>query len=456
MESDYERYKSEVSKDIAQQLQQMACQPILFIGSGISIRYIDGPSWDDLLRHLASICPEIEKDYAYYKQSYSNPIDIGERFSELYKEWAWSDGRDEFPENLFEESYPSSIYLKYKVSEQFNKIVPESLEKIQNSIYKSEINNLQKVRPHAIVTTNYDQLLERIFPDYEPIIGQSILRTSHASFGELFKIHGCSTEPDSLVLTRKDYKEFNKRKKYLSAKLLTYFAEHPLLIVGYSASDPNIRAILSDIDEILAAEGDLIENIYFLQWDPDIDEESSPPREQLIPVGDNRSVRVKSITTSSFDWVFDAFSTEGSIDKVNPKLLRALMARTYELVRHDIPKKTIEVDYDTLESAVEEEAGLAKIYGITTLNDPTAINANFPYSLTQVAEELGYDHWHPANELINEIKEETGVNIKESDNRYHVAIKSGKVLKTHKYSNAAVKLLRKVENGEEYDLKLNP
>jgi hypothetical protein len=456
MEFDFGRYKSEVSKDIAQQLQKMACQPILFIGSGLTIRYLDGPSWDELLRHLATECAEVEKEYAYYKQSHSSPLDIGQTFSELYKEWAWSSGRDQFPEELFEEDYPPDIYLKYKVAEYFEDLTPDSISGIGPEEHRSELESLQKIRPHSIVTTNYDPLIELLFPDYEPIVGQSILRSSHASFGELFKIHGCSSEPGSIVITRDDYDEFVEKKKYLSAKLLTYFAEHPLLFIGYSATDPNIRAILSDIDEILSAGGDLVSNIYLMQWDPNAESGDSPQKEKLIPVGDNRSVRVKSITTSSFEWVFDAFGTEGAIDKVNPKLLRALMARTYKLVRHDIPKKTIEVDYELLERAIQEEAGLAKIYGITTLNDPSAINAHFPYSLTQVAEELGYDHWHPANELIKQVEEETGVNIKESDNRYHAAIKVGKVSKTHKYSTAAVDLLQKVDNEEDYELQLNP
>ena len=49
-----------------------------------------------------------------------------------------------------------------------------------------------------------------------------------------------------------DYANFEQKKKYLSSKLLTYFAEHPLFFFGYSCSDPNIISIVSDIDEILA------------------------------------------------------------------------------------------------------------------------------------------------------------------------------------------------------------
>ncbi|WP_202020915.1 SIR2 family protein [Pseudomonas sp. ADAK18] len=79
-----------------------------------------------------------------------------------------------------------------------------------------------------MITTNYDQLLEECFPEYETIVGQKILYADHSSIGEIFKIHGCASHPESIVLTRADYDEFVKRKKYLSAKLLAFFAEHPL------------------------------------------------------------------------------------------------------------------------------------------------------------------------------------------------------------------------------------
>ncbi|MCV5737918.1 SIR2 family protein, partial [Escherichia coli] len=81
---------------------------------------------------------------------------------------------------------------------------------------------------------------------------------NYTSYGEILKMHGCSSQYETIVLTAEDYTDFNKRKKYLSAKLLTYFAEHPLFFFGYSATDTNIKGILSDIDEILAPNGELI------------------------------------------------------------------------------------------------------------------------------------------------------------------------------------------------------
>jgi hypothetical protein len=80
-----------------------------------------------------------------------------------------------------------------------------------------------------------------------------------------------------------------KKKKYLSAKLLTYFSEHPLLFVGYGASDPNIRAILSVIDEALPVSGG------------------------LIAIEESLSVRINGIEAADFKWIFDAFRGAGAV-----------------------------------------------------------------------------------------------------------------------------------------------
>lgn len=454
LNQEIERYQKEVSDDVRKTLEDMGCQPILFIGSGLSIRYFQGPNWEQLLEEMAQQCPEIDKRFAYYRQSYPSLIDIGTVFAEGYKEWAWGSGQDEFPDNLFHSSRSPQVYLKYKISKYFEEITPQSSDAITDPAHVKEIELLQNVRPHALITTNYDTFLENIFKNYTPIIGQKILRTDHASIGEIFKIHGCITDPESLVLTKEDYDDFDRKKQYLSAKLLTYFAEHPLLFIGYGAGDPNIKKILSDIDEILAAEGDLIPNIYILQWKEDFPDGYQPKREEIISVGSQRNVRIKNIEASSFDWVFKAFGSTNTIQRVNPKTLRALLARTYELVRHDIPRKTIEVDYEILEQAARSQEGLAKLYGIATLDDPAAVNANYPYTLTQVGQELGYDTWHNAHKLIQQIEGDTGIDIKASDNRYHLAIRSNESIQTRKYSQAAIQLLRKVQNNEEYDVEV--
>ena len=59
MANDYEAYQQDVSEDIETCLTSMECQPILFIGAGLSRRYFNAPTWPELLELLAEQCPLI-------------------------------------------------------------------------------------------------------------------------------------------------------------------------------------------------------------------------------------------------------------------------------------------------------------------------------------------------------------------------------------------------------------
>ena len=123
----YDQYVKDVTAEIANCVQTSACQPILFIGSGVSKRYFGGPSWDELLAHVASACPLIDKQYAYYKQALGSPLAIGEEFASKYHEWAWSGGKNQFPAELFDDQVPANAYIKYKVAEYLTSITPKAV-----------------------------------------------------------------------------------------------------------------------------------------------------------------------------------------------------------------------------------------------------------------------------------------------------------------------------------------
>lgn len=450
----YEQYQDEVTSDILNVLGQAACQPILFVGSGFSKRYSNGPNWEELLKILASRCPNISLDLAYYKQKNKSLVEIGSIFSDCFREWAWTEGRNEFPAEYFSEEYPSDIFIKHTIVTILNGMGPGETGSYGADDLDAEIAALQAMSPHALITTNYDQLLELIFPDFERVVGQQVLSKPYLSVGEIFKIHGCISDPLSLVLTEEDYQVFEADKKYLSAKLLTYFAEHPLLFVGYRAEDQNIKSILYDVTRMFKASQALTPNIYILEWDKDINESSYPARERIINVGEDVTIRVKSITASSFEWVFKAFGNNGALEQINVKLLRALMARAFNLVRRDTLAKEVEVNFSMLEHAVESDENFAKILGITSLDGPASVNANYPYTLQLVAEKLGFSSWNGAHKLIEILEQMTGFDMKNSDNPYHFKLKTGKSASsfTRKYSEAAVILLGKVQSGESFKL----
>lgn len=208
-------------------LAELGCQPVIFAGSGLTKRYANGPSWIELLDNVSKLNPRITHNIAYYQQKYGGLLEAGEQLSPEFHTWAWDDGRDKFSEKLFHPNVQRNEFFKYFISEYITNNIPNNLASQPLPSSKNEIELLQKIHPHSIITTNYDLLCELIFPEYTRIVGQKIIRAAGISIGELFKIHGCVTDYKEIVITSSDYKNWNIKKKYLSAKLLTYFFRTP-------------------------------------------------------------------------------------------------------------------------------------------------------------------------------------------------------------------------------------
>lgn len=286
---DFSEYQTEIIEDIKSCLEGLQVQPILFMGAGVSQRYLKAPDWENLLKYLAETCPLITRPYGYYSQTRNDnkPL-IASDFSESYAEWAWDVGTSRYPEQYFNGKSSKDIYIKHEIATLLNNL-SDSVD-FSAMEYTEEIEKLKKVRPHAIITTNYDDLLEKIFDNYQPIVGHNVVTVNYTTYGEIMKIHGSSKEPESIIITNEDYVEFYKRKKYISAKLLTYFVEHPLFFIGYSINDENIKAILSDIDEIISPNNALIPNIYLVSFSPECEGTGSHQKEILIGLRKPRKI----------------------------------------------------------------------------------------------------------------------------------------------------------------------
>lgn len=64
-----------------------------------------------------------------------------------------------------------------------------------------------------ILTTNYDLLLEKVFPQYDSYIGQDSIKSNLNDF-RIMKIHGSVNDPKSIVIDAADYNEFSVRQEY--------------------------------------------------------------------------------------------------------------------------------------------------------------------------------------------------------------------------------------------------
>lgn len=100
----------------------------------------------------------------------------------------------------------------------------------------------------VVVTTNYDRLLEETLeglPFVSNFPGKPISRKAAAA--QIFHIHGSIESPQSIVATTNDYYKFINEQGYFAQKTLTLMHESSVVILGYSLSDPNLKAILSDL-----------------------------------------------------------------------------------------------------------------------------------------------------------------------------------------------------------------
>lgn len=225
--------------------------PIIFIGSGITQRYFkNAPTWDNLLRE---IWDEVGVDQTYFS-----------RYNELSEEC----GNDNFTTYInladeLEKIYNQAFFdKKLKIdgltpeSAHYNRISPfkKRIASIFSSLeIKSEANKeiesffkmLKKAR--MIVTTNYDTFIENKLNDINIKVGNKGLFEPSDMLNELYKIHGSIEDPNSIVITSKDYENMERASAIVNAKILSQLTLSPIIFFGYSLTDQNIRSLLEDL-----------------------------------------------------------------------------------------------------------------------------------------------------------------------------------------------------------------
>ncbi|EHT2878597.1 SIR2 family protein [Enterococcus faecalis] len=401
----------------------------------------------------------------YTQQTDSDYPKIANMLIEEYQKFAWEE-KDTgiFPEKLYDSQSGKNIFLKYKISEYLNSL--ENEFSIEGHEYEKELKALSILNPHAIITTNYDRLLDKLFPNFKVVVGQQVIKQKNStSIGHILKIHGSTDEIEEIIISQDDYDFFNQKQKYLSAKLLTYFMEHPIFFFGYSITDENIKSILADISEIVSENSDqIVENIWFVEWKKDkIDPDFAPPTDKTVDLGNGKSIRINYVQLNDFINIFEKLYQPSLVELSE---LRDLQDNIYNIVKSKTisnlevdmvsiqPVNTIEKieEFIGINSKIQDENNHKTLLGLATITDPEQFLSRFPLRLSEVAEKLGYGYWYHANLLIKKIFEETGVDLKANNNDYHVDMgTSGQ--SQHRYSKEMVELLLLVRDGKTYQLK---
>jgi SIR2-like domain len=276
--------------------------PVIFAGSGISMRYTSNKyDWKDLLIRCIA---EYDKDPEYRYKGYLEEVKYSLGVMEESKF-----ATNEKIGSLVERDFNMSFYRKeisgFEVKEDESplKVFIANLlnqYELRNDI-KDEIELLVALKEKmlTVITTNYDTFFEDVvFTKHEKIIGQQVFKKSE--LGSIMKIHGCVTDPGSLILTSRDYERFSKKRKVLSAKIINLFTENPVIFMGYSVSDENIKTILMDIFQCLESDVDFRsfeERLIIVVYDEQTDQPVIGTHSMDI---DGISISMTKITLSDF------------------------------------------------------------------------------------------------------------------------------------------------------------
>ncbi|MDE6129434.1 MAG: hypothetical protein K2G16_09650, partial [Lachnospiraceae bacterium] len=159
---------------ITEMIQKTGHQPFLFVGSGFSKRYMNTEKWDELLKIF---CKEYSSNDFQY-QVYANQVEEKDYY-----------GKQPAIATLLERDYNNAVLTSEKYKEFREKYqaelksnesalkiaISEHLSKAQYESTNEEIVLLRQLGKRSlsgVITTNYDALLEQIFPDYAVYVGQ--------------------------------------------------------------------------------------------------------------------------------------------------------------------------------------------------------------------------------------------------------------------------------------------
>lgn len=149
---------------------------ILWAGSGLSL-YAGYPSGAELSKRILGAA-ENEDNKAVLQQYENSLMDLSNEFTQLYSREKLID----ILKNSFD-SAPSTVPTTH--------------------ILISKIPQL-----NTVITTNYDHLFEIAFENNVTLCTGTSFKKTLRGVVDLYKIHGDTSDPDSIIITSKDYAQF--------------------------------------------------------------------------------------------------------------------------------------------------------------------------------------------------------------------------------------------------------
>lgn len=321
--------------------------PFLFVGSGLSRRYLGLPNWVGL---LSEFCDGLSSFQYYLSSSDGNVPAAAELLANDFHDLWWSHERFAESRAKYSDSIVNrSSALRHEICSYL-----ESAAINLDSKYEDELPLLKELNVDGVITTNWDCFLEQMLPEYRVYVGQDeLLFSNPQGIAEIYKIHGCMTDAKSLVLTQSDYALFEEKNPYLAAKLITLFVEHPIVFLGYSLTDPNIQSLVGAIARCLGQDklDSLRDNLIFVTWDKNCLEGEYSNTTMTV---DDRQLPVTLVKSDSFVPVYEAIGeTKRSIPA---RVLRYCKEQLFEIVQTNDPTgKIAAIGYENIDDASDIE-----------------------------------------------------------------------------------------------------
>ncbi|MDP5185051.1 SIR2 family protein [Blastococcus sp. BMG 814] len=325
-----------VEQDLEELLQQPNSLPVLFVGSGLSLRYLKAPTWAALLERFAA---DAGRPMPYYRGKAGDdlPAVASLLAEDFFEQWftkrKYQHSRREQQASVRQRADP----LKFEIAKYLRTLRP-----VKKADMVAEVKALKSVRVHSVITTNWDTFLEESLPHLEVFVGQQdILFAQTQAIGEIYKIHGSVTDPSSMVLTAEDYEDYWAKNPYLIAKMLTMFVEHPVIFLGYSLTDPHIQRLLGNLIACLTASQVQVLNdrLVFVRRPRTPNEVESLNNAPLTIHG--HSVNAREVVLSDFGLLYKVLN--GLPQRFDVSLIRRLKHDVYELAFNTPPTGTVHV-----------------------------------------------------------------------------------------------------------------
>ncbi|MBS5881820.1 MAG: SIR2 family protein [Lachnoanaerobaculum sp.] len=297
--------------DIFEFVSQFRNHPVLFIGTGMSLRYLSNSySWDGLLKKISF---DLKGSNEFYLDIKSNHYVNG-----TYK----YDTIATYLERKFNSTLVEDRNGKFKnINDQFYQLMENGINVSRFKLYiaeifskleyrdTSEVTELKKVRKNisSIITTNYDCMLEEIF-GFKQLIGNDILLSN--PYGSLYKIHGSVNAPDKIIITQDDYEKFSQKYELIRAQLLSLFIHNPIIFIGYSIGDDNIKEILKTIFTYVDADSEAAEKVrsQFLLVEYDPGSSNVDVTEHDIDIEGLSTIRINRIKTDNYSAIYKSLA----------------------------------------------------------------------------------------------------------------------------------------------------